>query len=127
MSEIQGPFTHDLTDAFAARVAQVAEETAAPTGSGWWMSFTDPDIAATIPDGEQRPGGPSFLGACFVLADCVPSALTLSHVLGINPGGQVAFAGPVPPERAALVPERFVNVLMDRETCAEFDRVMEGL
>jgi len=62
----------------------------------WWLSFTDPDIAETIPEDEQRPGGPSFLGACVVAAVGEASAVSRAWELGINPGGQVMVMGPFP-------------------------------
>lgn len=60
----------------------------------WWLSFCDPDKAP--PEAEQRPGGPSFLGVVIVQAPTFAAAITRSHVLGVNPGGQVQGAGPLP-------------------------------
>ncbi len=47
----------------------------------WWLSFCDPDA----PTGEQ------FLGACIVDAVDEITAVRVAHILGINPGGEVAF------------------------------------
>lgn len=64
----------------------------------WWLSFVDPDIAATIPREEQRPGGPSFLGATVVQAPDAQSAVRMAWALGTNPGGEVGIFGPLPVE-----------------------------
>lgn len=60
----------------------------------WWLSFVDPDIAATVPPEEFRPGGPSFLGVAIVEAAGEIGAVRQAHAVGANPGGQVAIAGP---------------------------------
>lgn len=52
----------------------------------WWLSFCDPDA----PEGSQ------FLGVAVVQAPTLPAAITRSHVLGVNPGGEVASMGPIP-------------------------------
>ena len=62
----------------------------------WWLSFCDPDKAPS-PE-QQRPGGPSFLGAVITQAPTLAAAVTRSHVLGVNPGGEVKILGPIPPE-----------------------------
>jgi hypothetical protein len=62
----------------------------------WWLSFCDPDIAASIPEPARQPGGPSFLGVIIVQASDLPAAITRSHLLGINPGGEIGVAGPLP-------------------------------
>jgi len=54
--------------------------------SQWWLSFCDTD----------RPAGTQFLGVCIINATDLASAITLSHVMGINPGGQVRTVGPLP-------------------------------
>ena len=65
----------------------------------WWMSFCDPDKAP--PPEQQRPGGPSFLGGVITQAPTFPAAITRSHMLGVNPGGEVACIGPIPAEYIA--------------------------
>jgi len=60
----------------------------------WWLSFCDPDKAP--PPAEQRPGGPSFLGGVITQAPTLAAAITRSHVLGVNPGGEVKILGPMP-------------------------------
>lgn len=83
-------------DAWKARLDELlTEEGDDPARGLWWLSFTDPSIAPAEP---PRPGGPSWLGACLVLADGPTGAVRQSHVLGINPGGQVKIAGPIPLE-----------------------------
>ena len=61
----------------------------------WWMSFCDPSKAP--PRRKQRPGGPSFLGGAVIQGPTLAAAITRSHLLGVNPGGEVAAQGPIPP------------------------------
>jgi hypothetical protein len=68
----------------------------------WWLSFADP----------ERPAGTQFLGALIVQAPALEAAITRSHVLGLNPGGQIAIAGPVP---AAYITEKWRDRLLSRE------------
>lgn len=70
-----------------------------PADPLWWLSFCDP--AKAPPREQQRPGGPSFLGAVIVQGASLEAAITRSHVLGMNPGGQVKIAGPIPAEYIA--------------------------
>ena len=42
----------------------------------WWLSFVDPE--------ENK-----FLGGCLVEAEDAKAAVTKSHALGINPGGEI--------------------------------------
>jgi hypothetical protein len=60
----------------------------------WWLSFCDPGKAP--PPELQRPGGPSFLGAVITQAPTLAAAITRSHVLKVNPGGEIAIKGPIP-------------------------------
>ena len=60
----------------------------------WWLSFCDP--AKAPPPELQRPGGPSFLGAVITQAPTLAAAITRSHVLKVNPGGEVKILGPLP-------------------------------
>lgn len=60
----------------------------------WWLSFCDP--AKAPPPELQRPGGPSFLGGVITQAPTLAAALTRSHVLKVNPGGEVKILGPMP-------------------------------
>lgn len=63
----------------------------------WWLlSFTDPDL--TPPVEQQRPGGPSWLGGCYVQGSNIVTACLEAHRQGCNPGGQVAAIGPLPVE-----------------------------
>ncbi|MGW5514637.1 hypothetical protein [Nocardia africana] len=57
-----------------------------PTGL-WWLSFVDD--TKSRPYAEQVAGAGGFLGVCIVQADHFMAAITLSHKLGCNPGGQV--------------------------------------
>ena len=54
----------------------------------FWLSFADP----------ERPEGSQFLGAALVKEQVLEDAMTRSHVLGINPGGEVKALGPIPVE-----------------------------
>jgi len=65
----------------------------------WWLSFCDPDKAP--PPELQRPGGPSFLGAVITQAPTLAAAITRSHVLKVNPGGEIKILGPIPPKYIA--------------------------
>lgn len=47
----------------------------------FWLSFAD----------STRPKSQQFLGVAIVSAMDISGALTVSHVLGINPGGEVAY------------------------------------
>lgn len=78
----------------------------------WYLSFCDPEVAATIPKSEQRPGGPSWLGACIVPGFGEIDAIRNAHALGCNPGGQVATLGPFPP--AAIKPD-YIGRLLNAE------------
>lgn len=60
----------------------------------WWLSFVDTDKSA--PPDEQVPGGGGFLGVVIAEGRTLAEALTYSHLLGVNPGGQVAAKGPLP-------------------------------
>lgn len=60
----------------------------------WWMSFVDPELSA--PPEEQVPGGGGFLGVAIVQADSIEAAMTASHPTGVNPGGEISIAGPLP-------------------------------
>lgn len=52
----------------------------------WWLSFADPDL----PEGHQ------FLGVVIVEAQDGEAAVARTHLMGINPGGEVLIAGPIP-------------------------------
>ena len=69
----------------------------------WWMSFADPDL----------PEGSRFLGVAIVQVPHVAAALTRSHRLGINPGGEV---------QLAMVPEDLLWAIKPRE----FDRRLDA-
>jgi hypothetical protein len=66
----------------------------------WWLSFCDPD----------RPEGQQFIGVAIVCGWTIQEAVTRSHLLKVNPGGEISFAQ-MPPERVPR-PE-FCNCLMD--------------
>lgn len=83
----------------------------------WWLSFCDPDKAP--PPELQRPGGPSFLGAVITQAPTMEAAITRSHLLKVNPGGEIKILGPIPAEHiAAEWRDRLLNA-------AEIDAIPE--
>lgn len=54
-----------------------------------------------------------FLGACYVAGDDLMGAVRNSWTLGINPGGEVAAAGPIPQAAVdAHVPPAARDVLL---------------
>lgn len=83
----------------------------------WWLSFCDAD----------RPKGQQFLGACMVVVPHASSeqeglkeALRMSHLLRINPGGDVQ-ALLCPEEARPWIPAGWVGRLLSREDCATFE------
>lgn len=71
------------------------------TKSYWWLSFADK----------------GFMGACIVAADDFLSAVSVSHALKINPGGQVA--GVPVPDGYPLRPDE-IGRLFNREEAEAF-------
>ena len=65
----------------------------------WWLSFCDP--AKAPPPELARPGGPSFLGAVITQAPTMEAAITRSHLLKVNPGGEIKILGPLLPREIA--------------------------
>jgi hypothetical protein len=61
-------------------------ETASPDDPLWWLSFCDP----SLPEGTQ------FLGVVITQAPDFAAAVTRTHMAGVNPGGEVQGAGPLP-------------------------------
>jgi hypothetical protein len=85
----------------ARRLQELLAEEAAMPERWWWLSFKDPDL----------PDETAFLGAAVVVARGMLGAVRESHLLGINPGGQVAIfeitkEGAVPPAESR---ERLLN------------------
>lgn len=76
----------------------------------WYLSFVDPALAG--PRHLQRPGGPSWLGACYVKASNEVTAAQEAWVQGCNPGGEVRFWGPFTDEDMAGVRPDQRNVLI---------------
>lgn len=85
----------------------------------YWLSFCDPD----------RPKGTQFLGICIVEAADLPTAITKSHVLECNPGGEVLsieFEPDKCPLPIAVVENRFLNRQQMEELFGELE-VIDGL
>jgi hypothetical protein len=76
-------------------------------GSWFYMSFADPKL----------PKGTQFLGGCYVQAGSLSDAVTRSHILGINPGGEIKIwelPGPMIDELDEHVPEQDRHRLLSR-------------
>lgn len=69
---------------FAGMVSAMLGEDG-PANTWFYLSFAD----AELPKGQQ------FLGGAYVRAASLPEAITCSHQLGINPGGEVQVLGPL--------------------------------
>jgi hypothetical protein len=109
--------------AWDARLEEVLAESTPADAGLYYLSFVDSVKAASIPLDQQRPGGPSWLGACYVTAPSFMEAIGLAHQLGINPGGEVASVL-VPFEVAVLVDPKWRNRLLDQAELAEMDAEM---
>lgn len=68
--------------------AELGRYEPAPDDPLFWLSFCD----------TGKPEGSQFLGVAIIQAPTFPAAITRSHVLNVNPGGQVASMGPIPAE-----------------------------
>lgn len=77
----------------------------------WWLSFADP----------EKPKGSQFLGAAIICATRFDEAVVVSHIKGINPGGEV---------KGWLfehnVPKEFIEKLMDKEEIMNLDKAIGG-
>jgi hypothetical protein len=71
----------------------------------WYLSFAD---------------GRGFLGGLFVRADDLSEALTRSHLLGLNPGGEVE-GYHLPPEAVAELPSPWIEKLLSKADLVAFD------
>lgn len=99
----------------ADAIVEAAEYNANPTGdTWWWLSFVD----------EERPEGDRFLGVLLIDAPSDTAAVMRAHMLGLNPGGEVAMWGPLTAEDVAKMnyPPR---KLLTRAEIAAFDEVPE--
>jgi len=106
----------------AARIAgekqrcmeNIAARTERPTKI-WWLSFAD----------GNKPKGSQFLGAIIIHANDFIEAITETHMLGINPGGECQ-GMQVPPEGELLVPigEEWKYRLLSLQECEAFDAEM---
>ena len=68
----------------------------APDDPLWWLSFCDTEKAKRTPRRKRKPGGPAFLGVVITQAPNLAAAITRSHTLGVNPGGEIGIKGPIP-------------------------------
>jgi hypothetical protein len=80
-----------------------------------WMSFCDP----------ARPKGSKFLGALLIEAADSDDALMRSHLLGLNPGGEVV-SFEVPQEYVARIEPAMTYRLLSRAECETFERKYAG-
>ncbi len=100
-------------DEFEKRtVVDVLTEESTEPVAWWWLSFAD----GSLPTGQQ------FLGACLVQARGFLGATLVARMMGLNPGGEVKGVGPIPAD--IVIPPEWTQRLLNREECAEFDRVM---
>jgi hypothetical protein len=79
----------------------------------WYMSFCDGD----------RPKGEQFLGSLYIRGKSFCGAVSKSHLLGLNPGGEILFVE-VPLDVASRVPEEWIGRLLSREELAQQDAAM---
>lgn len=75
----------------------------------WYMSFCD----------AARPKGRQFLGGCFVAAKTLSGALTTSHTLKCNPGGEVQLLE-LPP--GAQLPAKWLVRLLSKSELELMDK-----
>lgn len=84
---------------------------AEPRPTLWWLSFCD----------GRLPKGSQFLGACVVCAPDFLTAVTVSHLYGCNPGGEVlGFPLELLPSQPPIHDQE-LYVLFDKQACADFD------
>lgn len=83
----------------------------------FWMSFCDP----------EKPRGSQFLGVALVDAASFPEAMTVSHMSGCNPGGEIQFVefdddlmAAIPDERRAAMDAAPRNTLMNRDELSRY-------
>lgn len=82
----------------------------------WWLSFVD--ASKSDPPEEQVPGGGGFLGVVIVQAPDAYSAVLVTWMKGINPGGEVQIIGPGP---ADAYPPEVQNRLLTAEEAMALD------
>lgn len=92
----------------ARSIENIAAQTARPNPA-FWLSF--------VRDGK-------FRGALIIHADDFTEALTRSHLMKLNPGGEVAGKF-IPARWAADIPEHWKNRLLSRTDIEQFDRKMK--
>lgn len=79
----------------------------------WWLSFCDTNL----------PKGSQFLGACIVRGVDIIGAANAAHKLGCNPGGEIQ-GQPIDDKAVALIDPKWINRLLIRVECEEFDSEM---
>lgn len=79
----------------------------------FWLSFADP----------KRPKGTQFLGAAIVEASTFDLAIREAWHRGVNPGGEVQGIA-IDKADADRVPREWVNRLLNRQQCLEFDATL---
>lgn len=78
------------------------------TTSWWYMSFANDD---------------RFLGGCFISGETFADAITRTHLLEINPGGEI-LATEIAMDAAGEIPEHWRERLLSRAELEQFDREM---
>lgn len=81
----------------------------------WWLSFAD----------EHKPRGSQFLGVVIIHANDFIEAITESHMLNINPGGQCQGMLIARPDAINLIDEGWKGRLLDKDECEALDKEMQ--
>jgi hypothetical protein len=109
---------------FMARLEELSAESAIAeaehVASGeevpyWWLSFIDPD----------RPQGDRFLAVSIVQAATGVGSVSRAWALGINPGGEVLWEGPLLAEAwDQAFRDEWCERLLDKDGVAKFHELM---
>jgi hypothetical protein len=79
--------------------------------SWWWMSFCD----------AARPKGERFLGGLLIEANDEFDLIARSHMLSLNPGGEIQFFR-VPKEYEERIEPSMTYRLLSRAECEAIER-----
>lgn len=59
------------------------------------------------------------------MASSFPEAVRVSHILKINPGGEV-MGHPMLDENVKLIPKEYIERLLSKDDCREIDKIFGG-
>lgn len=83
----------------------------------FWLSFADP----------YKSKGTQFLGALVIEGSSFMAAVKSSHVMGLNPGGEVqGLAFQMSDSQGRELIEKWKNKLLSKAECVELDSLMAG-